>query len=82
MKIIQDLNNLHGDPELCHIITNVYFSYSFKSLFQHNLPLLQCSEADCIADFVLRKDIRLKSPGACSLEFQSVMQIVVECMLH
>jgi hypothetical protein len=43
---------------------------------------LQCSEADCIADFVLQKDIRLKNPVACSLEFQSVMQIIVECMLH
>ena len=43
---------------------------------------MQCSEADCIADFVLRKDIRLKNPGACSLEFQSVMQIVVECILR
>ncbi len=43
---------------------------------------MQCSEADCIADFVLQKDIRLKNQGACSLEFQSVMQIVVECMLH
>jgi hypothetical protein len=43
---------------------------------------LQCSEADCIADFVLRKDIRLKNPGACALVFQSVMQIVVECMLR
>ncbi len=42
---------------------------------------MQCSEAGCIADFVLRKDIRLKNQGACSLEFQSVMQIVVECML-
>ncbi len=43
---------------------------------------MRCSEADCIADFVLQKDIRLKNPGACFLEFQSVMQIVVECMLH
>ncbi len=43
---------------------------------------MQCSEADCIADFVLRKDVRLKTPGACSLEFQSVMQIVVECILR
>ncbi len=43
---------------------------------------MQCSEADCIADFVLRKDIRLKNPGACSLEFRSAMQIVVECILR
>jgi hypothetical protein len=43
---------------------------------------LQCSEADCIADFILQKDIRLNHPGACSLEFQSVMQILMECMLR
>ncbi len=42
---------------------------------------MQCSEADCIAVFVLQKDIRQKNPGACSLEFRSVMQIVVECIL-
>jgi hypothetical protein len=30
----------------------------------------------------LQKDIRLNHPGACSLEFQSVMQIRMECMLQ
>ena len=46
------------------------------------LPSLKCSEEDCLADFVLRKDARLNNPGACSLEFQSVMQILTEeCML-
>jgi hypothetical protein len=34
-----------------------------------------------IADFVLRKKMRLNNLGACSLEFQSVMQILTECML-
>jgi hypothetical protein len=48
---------------------------------QHELPLLKCSEEDCLADFVLRKDARLNNPGACSLEFQSVMQILTEHML-
>ncbi len=43
---------------------------------------MQCSEADCIADFVLQKDIKLNHPGACSLEFQSVMHILMECMLR
>ncbi len=43
---------------------------------------MQYSEADCIADFVLQKDIKLNHPGACSLEFQSVMQILMECMLR
>jgi hypothetical protein len=43
--------------------------------------LLKCSEKDCPADFVLRKDARLNNPGACSLEFKSVMQILTEHML-
>ena len=42
---------------------------------------LKCSEEDCLADFVLRKDTRLNNLGACSLEFQSVMQILIEHML-
>ena len=48
---------------------------------QHELPLLKCFEEDCLADFVLRKDARLNNPGACSLEFQNVMQILTEHML-
>jgi hypothetical protein len=31
---------------------------------------------------VLRRDARIKNPGACSLEFQSVMQILAECLLN
>jgi hypothetical protein len=46
------------------------------------LPSLKCSKEDCIADFALRKDARLKNPGACPLEFQSVMQILTECLLR
>ncbi len=30
----------------------------------------------------MRKDIRLNNPDACSLENQSVMQILMECMLQ
>ncbi len=43
---------------------------------------MKCSEEDCLADFVLRRDTRIKYPGACSLEFQSVMQILTKCMLR
>ncbi len=52
-----------------------------RSFSQHELPSLKCSEEDCIADFILQKDARLKNPGACSLEFQSVMKILTECLL-
>jgi len=51
-------------------------------VFQHELPSLKGSEEDCIADFMLRKDARISYPGACSLEFQSVMQILTECLLR
>ncbi len=30
----------------------------------------------------LQKDLRMKYPGACSLELQSVMQILTKCMLR
>ena len=54
----------------------------FITFFQHGLPSLKCSEEDCVADFVLRRDTRMKYPGSCSLEFQSVMQILTKCMLR
>ena len=53
----------------------------FPFFIQHDLPSLKCSEEDCLADFVLRRDARISNPGACSLEFQSVMQILTECLL-
>jgi hypothetical protein len=61
-----------------HYSNECFFS---NELYQHNLPSLQCLEAHCFADFVLQKDIRLNHPGARFLEFQSVMQILMECML-
>ncbi len=56
-------------------------SYLLFLCSQHELPWLKCSEEDCLADFVLRKDARLNNPGACSFEFQGVMQILTERML-
>jgi hypothetical protein len=49
---------------------------------KHDLPSLKCSDQECIADFQLQKDIRLNHPGACSLEFKNVMQIIMDCMLR
>ncbi len=49
---------------------------------KHDLPSLKCSDQEWIADFQLKKDIRLNHPGACSLEFQNVMQIIMDCMLR
>ncbi len=54
----------------------------YHCMFQHELPSLKGSEEDCIADFVLQKDARISYPGTCSLEFQSVIQIFMECLLR
>ena len=51
-------------------------------MFQHELPSLKGSEEDCIAHFVLQKDARISYPGACFLEFQSIMQILTEWLLR
>ncbi len=40
------------------------------------------SDEDCIADFALRKKLRLRYPGACSLEYQSLIQIVLHCLFQ
>ncbi len=65
-----------------HKLFEIQIICLFSRLFsQHELPSLKCSEEHCIADFILRKDARLKNPGGCSLEFQSIMQILTECLL-
>jgi hypothetical protein len=53
----------------------------FPFFIKHDLPSLKCSEEDCLANFLLRRDARMSNPGACSLEFQNVMQILTECLL-
>jgi hypothetical protein len=58
------------------INSNIYFFFSAWT----SKPKI--SEEDCHADFVLQRDLRMKYPGACSLEFQSVMQILTKCMLR
>ena len=53
----------------------------------HFLPKLYDDPFDkeamesCIADFELRAQQRIKYPGACSLVYESLMQIVIKCLL-
>jgi hypothetical protein len=54
----------------------------YHCMYQHELPSLKGSEEVCIANFVLQKDARISYPGSCSLEFQSVMQILTEYLLR
>ena len=45
------------------------------------MPLLDATEKECIADFTIRKETRLDFPGACSLNFEGVMQIILSELL-
>lgn len=50
---------------------------------QHSLPDVCTYDAkDCLLDFQLRYQLRKCYPGACSLEYQNVMNIVIECLLN
>jgi hypothetical protein len=52
------------------------------NILQHELPLLTCSEEECLADFVIRKKTRLKYPGACSLErIDLTMEYCLGCLM-
>ena len=67
------------DIECCNSSLKVIL---FCISIQVPLPPLDSSEAECIADLTLRKRVRRKYPGACSLEFQSAMQIALECLFR
>ena len=47
---------------------------------EHATLSLDCSEADCFADFVMRRDLRLQFPGACALEYRGAVQILLQCL--
>jgi hypothetical protein len=40
------------------------------------------SHDECAVDFVIRRRTRKRYPGACSLEFQNVMDIVLRCLFN
>ena len=42
------------------------------------LPSLCWTDEQCIHDMIVRRQMRSNFPGACSLEFESIMQVVIE----
>ena len=46
------------------------------------MPDLDCTQGECVADFNLRQKTRLTYPGACSLEYQDIIRIVIEDLLQ
>ena len=53
----------------------------FATSKTYELPSIEWTDNECFLDLKLRQDLRLKFPGAGALEYQSIMQIVIEKML-
>ena len=51
-------------------------------IVQHTIPSLNSSDKECLADFEICQKVRITYPGACSLEYESIMQILVEDLLQ
>ena len=51
-------------------------------IVQNTIPSLYGSDEECLADFEIRQKVRITYPGACSLEYESIMQILVEDLLQ
>ena len=44
------------------------------------MPSLESSNDDCVADFILQRDARLKYPLACALDYESIVQVLVKIL--
>ena len=55
----------------------------FATVSEHSLPTHEdmFDEEYCFLDLQLRKSLRHKNPGACALEYESIMQIVIEVLI-
>ena len=48
---------------------------------EQKLPSLLSTNDECIVDFNFRKRSQLSYPGACALEFESIIQIITHCII-
>ena len=44
------------------------------------MPSLDCEENICLLDYRMRRDTRLKYPGACALEYESIMKTLLRTL--
>ena len=48
--------------------------------FSHEMQSRHCSDTDCLMDFRIRRDTCINYPGACAIEYQSIVQIVLKLL--
>ena len=41
---------------------------------------LDCTDAECVTDFELQRDTRQLYPGACALEYESIVQVLIKAL--
>ena len=68
--------------DILWINTNVWHISLFHSSKVELPDITSLNQQECIADLKLRKEMRINYPGACSLEFQNIMQIVIETLFN
>ena len=58
-------------------------SFRIKLFLNHKMVILpqNMEQNECIADLLFRSKLRLDNPGACSREYNSIMQIIMECLI-
>ena len=45
------------------------------------LPQIGMEENEVIADMLLRSKMRIDNPGVCAREYNSIMQIIMDCLI-
>ena len=55
----------------------------YATCSKHRIPTVEdfLDEENCLMDLALRRKVRLSNPGACALEYESVMQVVIEVLI-
>jgi hypothetical protein len=59
-------------------------SFRIKLFLNHKmviLPQTNMEQNECIADVLFRSKLRLDNPGACAQEYNSIMHIIMECLI-
>jgi hypothetical protein len=60
----------------CSIRIKLFFNHTMVILPQTNME-----QNECIADLLFRSKLRLDNPGACARAYNSIMQIIMECLI-
>jgi hypothetical protein len=73
-----------GPPSFFYDTPGYECSFRIKLFLNHKiviLPQTNMDQNECIADLLFRSKLRLDNPGVCAREYNSIMQIIMECLI-